>query len=234
MERKVKDLTFELKAVGDDGTVEGWGSIFGELDSYNDIVVAGAFRKTLADRGSKIRMLWQHDTAQPIGVWQQLSEQDKGLRVKGKINLDVQQGREAYSLLKMGALDGLSIGFIPVQQDIDPKTGINYIREVKLYETSIVTFPACENANVVSVKSAFEDLSEENRVKVIQFINNLKQSPLESTEKPPTVEASTGNTSEDSKPVEQKDTKPQSDEVVDSHLLEQLLEALKQRKEMLQ
>jgi HK97 family phage prohead protease len=227
MAKKNKETFLTLKAVGDDGTIEGYGSTFGGLpDAYGDVVQKGAFSKTLQDRGTKVKMLWQHRSDSPIGVWDSMQEDSHGLKMTGRLLLSIQQGREAYELLKAGAISGLSIGYIPVQQDYDSKTGINTIKEVKLLETSVVTFPANTSATITAVKSAFEELDEENRIKVIHFINNLKQSPLDNNEQPPTVEASTGNTVEDTKPVEQKDNKPQDEEL---HLLEQLLESLKQR-----
>jgi HK97 family phage prohead protease len=230
MEKKNKETLLTLKAVGDDGTIEGYGSTFGGLpDSYGDVVQKGAFAKTLHDRGAKVKMLWQHRSDSPIGVWDSMQEDSHGLKMTGRLLLSVQQGREAYELLKAGAIEGLSIGYIPVQQDFDAKTGINTIKEVKLLETSVVTFPANTSATITAVKSAFEELDEEMRIKTLEFINNLKQSPLESNDQPPTAEASTGNTEVTNKPVEQKDIKPQSTDEEDLHLLEQLLESLKQR-----
>jgi HK97 family phage prohead protease len=237
MDRKTKYFTFKLNLTDDQGTIEGYGNTFGNIDSYGDIVVPGAFDKTLKDRGNKIKMLWQHDSTQVIGVWDSLSEDNKGLAVKGRINLNVQKGKEAYELLKMGALDGLSIGFIPLLTNFDKSTGINYIQEVKLFEVSLVTFPANEQSTITAIKqsfdndlkSLFDDLDHENRVKVISFINSLKRSAPESTEATATTEASVEVRAEESEAARATSQEPQSvkedDEVL--HSLEQLIEVIK-------
>jgi HK97 family phage prohead protease len=236
MQRKTKYTRLEVKMVDDQGTIEGYGNTFGNIDSYGDIMEQGAFAKTLADRGSKVKMLNQHDSTQVIGVWDSLSEDSTGLKVKGRINLDTQIGREAYSNLKMGCLDGLSIGYVPIQSNFNAKSGANHITEVKLYEVSLVTFPANEQSTVTAIKASFDQdfetlfdtLSEENRVKVIGFINNLKQSPLVETTEPPITEASVEKHSDEQQAGgAPNDSKPLADE--DLHLLRQLLEALKQK-----
>jgi HK97 family phage prohead protease len=219
-----KSISLEVKSVGDDGTFTGYGSVFGNVDSYGDIIQPGAFQKTLGERGDKVALLWQHDSTQPIGVYTSLSEDDHGLFVTGKFALDVQKGAEAYSLLKMGALNGLSIGFSTVRESYDNQTGIRYLQELKLYEISLVTFPANEAATVTSVRSEFKDLfdslTQEDRVKVISYINNLKQSPqdtgtpLVKDEHLPELDADTKQSDE-----------PFSQEV--KHSLEQLMKALK-------
>src|ERR1700754_5362483 len=105
----------EVKALGDDGTFEGYGSIFKNVDSYGEVVEPGAFTASLVDarqKGRSIKMLWQHDPSQPIGVWGEMAEDSKGLYVKGRLLKDkVPQATAAYELLKEGALDGLSIGY---------------------------------------------------------------------------------------------------------------------------
>jgi len=157
------DIKTELKAYGDDdddedkgaGEFEGYGSIFGNTDLGNDVIQKGAFKRSLRKRGPKqVKLLYQHKTDMPIGVFDEIREDDKGLYVKGRLALQTQAGREAYELMKMGALDGLSIGF-----KVDPK-GYNYERrtkrrvidEVDLMEVSLVTFPMNPKAYVRSVK----------------------------------------------------------------------------------
>jgi HK97 family phage prohead protease len=207
---QTKHLSISVKAVGDDGSFEGYGSIFGNIDSYGDIVDKGAFTKTLAERGDKTKLLWQHDSSQPIGIFTSLSEDSNGLKLSGQLCLGVKQADEAYLLLKQGALNGMSIGYQTIQNTYNTQTGINHLTEVKLYEVSLVTFPANEEAMVTSVKSAFEELTQEQRVKALAFINTLTKSLPESTE-PPITEASVEKHSEE-KPADTETTEePQAD-----------------------
>lgn len=155
-------VPFEIKALGD-GTAmsfEGYGSVFGVLDSYADIVAPGAFKKTLREHKAKNRLpalLWQHDPSSPIGVYESMSEDETGLYVKGKLS-DTQLGREAYTLLKDGALSGLSIGFsvYPKGFDVNEKTGVRTLNAINLWETSLVTFPANDAARVTGIKASDE------------------------------------------------------------------------------
>ena len=133
-------------SVGDDATVEGYASLFGSTDQGNDAVVPGAFKKSLG-AGRKVRMLWQHDPNQPIGVWDEVREDDKGLWVRGRILTDVAKGREAASLVAAGAIDGLSIGYRTKQAERDGK-GRRLLAEVELWEVSLVTFPMLMQARV--------------------------------------------------------------------------------------
>lgn len=155
--REMRSFALELRATGEDGTVEGYGSVFGQKDSYDDVIARGAFAGTLAAHqrdGSMPAMLWQHDTSKPIGVWTEMAEDDNGLRVKGKLALDTALGKEAHALLKMGALNGLSIGFMSKQWQYDRETEIRTLTEVDLWEVSLVTFPAQSQARVTNVKAA--------------------------------------------------------------------------------
>jgi uncharacterized protein len=154
--RETRSFTFELKAVGDDGAVEGYGSVFGVRDSYGDVIVPGAFAKSLAEhKASKTNpaMLWQHNPGEPVGVWDAVEEDAKGLKLKGRIALDTTRGREAHVLMKMKALNGLSIGFVATEKDYD-KDGNRLLTGIDLWEVSLVTFPANTAARITSVKSA--------------------------------------------------------------------------------
>lgn len=156
-DRELRAYSFEVRTTGDDGTVEGYGSVFGVKDSYADIIQPGAFAKSLADHkaaGTNPAMLWQHNADEPIGVWTEMTEDAQGLRVKGKLALDTVRGKEAHSLLKMGALTGLSIGFVSKEWAYDRDTDIRTLLQVDLWEVSLVTFPANRNARVTGVKSA--------------------------------------------------------------------------------
>src|SRR5690349_15512557 len=138
-----------------DGTVEGYASRFGEIDQARDMVMPGAFAATLASRGvRRIPMLFQHDPAEPVGVWLELREDANGLFARGRLIPDVARGRELISLIKQGAIDGLSIGFRTVKGRIDPKTRIRKLEAVELWEISIVTFPLLAGARVRAVKQA--------------------------------------------------------------------------------
>lgn len=153
--RETRAFAFEFKATGDDGMVEGYGSVFDVEDSYGDIIKPGAYKATLAAHkaaGSMPAMLWQHDSDQPIGVWTEMVEDEKGLRVKGQLLLATVRGREAYELLKIGALKGMSIGFMAKEWSYQEELRI--LTAIDLWELSIVTFPANQKATVTGIKSA--------------------------------------------------------------------------------
>lgn len=138
-----------------DGTVEGYASLFGEIDQARDMVIPGAFAETLRTRGiNRIPMLFQHDPAEPIGVWLELGEDHRGLYARGRLIPEVARARELLSLLRAGAIDGLSIGFRTVRGRIDPKTRVRSLLAVDLWEISIVTFPLLAGARVRAVKQA--------------------------------------------------------------------------------
>ncbi len=135
-----------------DATFEGYASLFGTPDLGRDVVMPGAFRASLARRGAHgIRMLFQHDPAQPIGVWLGLAEDARGLRVTGRLNLAVQRGRELLALMRDGALDGLSIGFRVERASPDRAGGLRRLASVDLWEVSLVTFPLLPGARVTRV-----------------------------------------------------------------------------------
>lgn len=155
------DCTLELKALDMDdeeaGTFEGYGSVFNNTDLGNDVILNGAFKKSLAKTGPKaVKLLYQHKTDMPIGVFESIEEDERGLKVRGKLALKTQLGAEAYELMKMGALDGLSIGFrvAPKGQSYDARRKRRMIKEVDLMEISLVTFPMNPKAKVRSVKGA--------------------------------------------------------------------------------
>ncbi len=157
--REVRAFVLDLKAANDDGTVEGYGSVFGVRDSYDDVIASGAFQASLAAHkkaGTMPAMLWQHDSDKPIGVWTEMVEDSKGLRIKGQLALETMRGKEAHALLKMGALNGLSIGFVSKQWAYDRDTDIRTLTEIDLWEVSLVTFPANGSARVTNVKAVDE------------------------------------------------------------------------------
>lgn len=145
---------FELdtKSLGDDGTFSGYASRFGLTDLGRDVVMPGAFTKTL-QQSAKIKMLLQHEPAQPVGVWTSLVEDQFGLKVTGQLVLDTTLGRDTYALLKAGALDGLSIGYVSKKDSFDRTKNVRRLEEIDLFEISIVTFPMLPSATVDRVKA---------------------------------------------------------------------------------
>ena len=151
-EIQIKSFGLELKRVPDqDGTFEGYASVFNVIDQGMDVVAPGAFTKTLGTR--KIKMLWQHDQAQPIGVWDEVREDERGLYVKGRILKDVAKGAEAMALLRAGAIDSMSIGYRAIEAVPEGNNQVRKLTEVDLFEITLVTFPMLPDAKVTSVKS---------------------------------------------------------------------------------
>ena len=145
LERKFCTLGANV-AVTDGTTISGYASLFGTADQGGDIVEKGAYGASLA-RGHAIKMLWQHDPAQPIGVWDEVREDDKGLWVKGRLLTDIAKAREAASLIAAKAIDGLSIGYRTVRAQKAEKGG-RLLSELELWEVSLVTFPMLPDARV--------------------------------------------------------------------------------------
>jgi HK97 family phage prohead protease len=147
------DVFRSRAVIASDGTIEGYASLFGEVDHARDMVMPGAFARTLRTRGlRRIPMLFQHDPAEPIGIWQELREDMRGLYARGRLIPEVVRARELLALLKEGASDGLSIGFKTVKGRVDPKTRIRRLYEIDLWEISLVTFPLLPGARVRAVK----------------------------------------------------------------------------------
>lgn len=139
-------------------SIEGYASLFGVEDQARDIVMPGAFRASLAQRGvASIRMLFQHDPAQPIGVWDEIREDARGLYVRGHLIEGAARSDEILTLLKGGALDGLSIGFRTRRAQRDPRSGRRRLYNIDLWEISVVTFPMLPGARAVAMKSAAAD-----------------------------------------------------------------------------
>lgn len=160
MEIRYIDRPFEVKAVQEDGVFEGFGSVFGNVDSYKEVVAPGAFAESLAAWKSAGRLppvLWQHRSGEPIGPYLEMEERPVGLWVKGKLLIDdVQRAKEARALMQAKAVNGLSIGFVTREDSYDRVTGIRTLKKVDLWEVSVVTFPANPAAQISSVKSAID------------------------------------------------------------------------------
>tara|TARA_R100000654_G_scaffold74062_1_gene107774 strand:- start:31 stop:726 length:696 start_codon:yes stop_codon:yes gene_type:complete len=153
------DLPCEFKNLEaeEDGSFEGYASVFNNKDLGNDVIKKGAFLNTIKSKKPKqIKLLYQHKTDEPIGVIDSLEEDMKGLRVKGRLAMGTQKGKEAYELMKMGALDSMSIGYkvSPDDYKYDPKKRKRIIKSIDLMEVSLVTFPMNPKAKITKVKLA--------------------------------------------------------------------------------
>ncbi len=178
---QTKSMQFELKELNEEtNIVEGYASTFDDKpDSYGDVVVKGAFAKTIQENGDRVKFLWQHDWNEPIGKVIELREDDHGLYFKAKIS-NTKRGQEFLQLAKDGVIDRLSIGYTTTKADYDRQAGVRYLKEVKLYEISAVTFPANDNAIISAVKNAPADekagrmLSEKTKQVIANSIEAMK------------------------------------------------------------
>jgi HK97 family phage prohead protease len=152
---------FEIKAVSEEGVISGYASVFGEVDSQRDVVAKGAFARSIKEwekRKQSPPMLWMHDSRLPRGVWSSMKEDNTGLEVHGQLAMKTTAGAEAFELLKMGAVTGLSIGYRPAPSGakVDSKKNIRTLTDLDLFEVSLVTFPANDSARIRVVKAADE------------------------------------------------------------------------------
>lgn len=155
---KIRDFDLQIKAVNDDGFFSGYGSVFGVVDSYREVVAPGAFADSLAaivTRGRPVPVLWQHRQGEPIGVYTKMEEDEHGLYVEGRLLKDsVRQASEAHALMEAGAVSGLSIGYYVRDDSFDETTRVRTLKQLELMEISLVTFPANDEARVEAVKFA--------------------------------------------------------------------------------
>lgn len=150
---ETRNVALELKREPDqDGTFEGYASVFNIVDQGLDVVRRGAFANSLAS-GRKVKMLWQHDQAQPIGVWEDIKEDERGLYVRGRLLKGIRQAEEAMTLLRAGALDSMSIGYRVKEASDEAGGRVRGLDEIDLFEISLVTFPMLPEAQVTAVKS---------------------------------------------------------------------------------
>jgi uncharacterized protein len=141
------------RASSPEGIFQGYASLFGTPDLAGEIVTRGAFRASLKRRGLRgIKLLFQHEASDPIGVWEELREDDLGLFVRGRILTALSRGRDVANLIYEGAIDGLSIGFRAEKDRRDPRTGVRRLDQIDLWEISVVTFPLLPGARISAVK----------------------------------------------------------------------------------
>ena len=230
-----KNINMQVKSVDEDGTFSGYASTFGNVDLGGDMIVKGAFKKTITERKSNVKMLWNHNQNEIIGVFDEIREDDNGLFVKGRLALKTQRGQEAHELLKMKAVDAMSIGYAVIKDDYDRKNNIRLLKEVKLFEASLVTIPMNQDAVVTNVKSGFDTLSTVDKESVLTLINKLKslsaEEPLSTSQDNPIsvgdVEDATDTKHLDSTEADSQEItkEPLDDEV--KHSLVDLIKTLK-------
>ncbi|OCG24734.1 primosome assembly protein PriA [Gilliamella sp. wkB108] len=160
LNKKRLDMPFEIKSVSDSGAFTGYGSVFGVKDSYSDIVIKGAFTKSLnmwKEKGRLPVLLWQHKMDEPIGYYTKMVEDDNGLYLEGQLLIDDDPlAKRAHAHMKAKSLSGLSIGYILNDYDYDKEKSAFILKEIDLWEVSVVTFPANDEARIDNVKSIFE------------------------------------------------------------------------------
>jgi HK97 family phage prohead protease len=169
---------FEMKELGANGYVCGYASVFGHVDAQREVVAPGAFTRSLRQWKGQSRqpaMLWMHDAGKPVGIWESLREDASGLAVEGRLAVRTQDGADAYELLKMGAVTGLSIGYRTVQSKLDSKSRVRTLTEVDLFEVSLVTFPANDQARIRAVKTPFPIADDEIRA-IVERLRTMARS----------------------------------------------------------
>ena len=157
--KQIKLDVAEIDFDDDDRMIRGYASVFGGIDSYGDTVMKGAYEDTIADRERPVRMRWNH-FGPVIGKWTKMYEDDKGLYVEGQLTPGHSVAEDVYASLKFGAVDGLSIGYIPKEYEDDKETGIRTLKEIELIEISVVEEPADLGAKIDEVKGISEALAQ--------------------------------------------------------------------------
>lgn len=160
MKLERKTFPMEVKKISEAGEISGHLSVFNNVDAYRDIVLPGAFKESLEEWGKKGRlppMLWQHHSIEPVGPFTRLEEDDIGLYFEGRLLIaDVQRSREAYALVKNDVVSGMSMGYVTRIDEWDEDERVRKLHKVDLWEGSIVTFAANEEAQIEAVKSIID------------------------------------------------------------------------------
>lgn len=173
----LKYLPFDSAGIAADGAFAGYASLFDVPDMGNDIIAPGAFAESLTRRGARgIKLLFQHDASQPIGVWKALREDARGLYAEGQLTLDNSKSRDILALLRSGAIDGLSIGFRANTVNRSGKSGPRRLTKIDLWEISVVTFPMLPGARITSVKAQPRSPSPTAPVPIATAIQSLTAS----------------------------------------------------------
>jgi HK97 family phage prohead protease len=161
MKRKVRNFGFDVKAVDEEGHFSGYASVYNVIDAYNERVAPGAFANSLrkwSTRGRLPPVLWQHRSAEPIGPFTKMVEDEKGLYVEGQLLVgEVQRATEARALMRSKTIDGMSIGFNSIVEEWNKEEMSLTLKELDLWEVSIVTFPANSESLISEVKNMFSD-----------------------------------------------------------------------------
>ena len=180
------------------GIVKGYGSVFGNKDSDNDIIEKGAYRRTIKNNGSRVKYLYQHDITKPIGKMKELYEDEKGLVFVAEVPKTT-FGNEVLELMKYGVIDENSVGIMPVKKDYD-EDGIRVIKEAKLYEISAVTIAANDEAKILEVKGEYDNIDYLTKRfdKSLITRDNTHQSDEELTRDNTHLETKEDNTTSDS------------------------------------
>ncbi len=188
MDKKYFDCKFKQESLSEEGIFEGYASDYiDKKDSYGDIIVKGAFTKTLQNggrNGNGIAMLWSHNSDKPIGVWQSITDEGNRLKAIGQLAMKTQLGKETYELMKIGAVKGLSIGYdisrdedgkaLEDAYEFDSKKKIRYLKQLDLWEISPVVFPANIRATITSVKDV-EDIEQKAQGNIREFERLLRE-----------------------------------------------------------
>lgn len=160
LSKKRLDIPFEIKSISDSGAFTGYGSVFGVKDSYSDIVIKGAFTNSLnkwKEKGRLPALLWQHKMDEPIGYYTKMVEDENGLYLEGQLLIDDDPlAKRAHAHMRAKSLSGLSIGYVLNDYDYDKEKSAFILKDIDLWEVSVVTFPANDEARIDNVKSIFE------------------------------------------------------------------------------
>ena len=172
---EIKTFGFNINPL-EEGMFEGHASIFGNVDAYGDVVVKGAFTRTINNNLNRIKVLWQHDMREPIGKPVEMREDEKGLYIKAKICM-TDTGRKCYELMKEGIINEMSIGYDAIVDEYNAKDKIRYLKEIRLWEVSAVTFAANSQARIENVKNLDNMLDEIKEGRVLSGVskNKIKQ-----------------------------------------------------------
>jgi HK97 family phage prohead protease len=169
-----RDFGFKIKSFDDsEGTFEGDLAVYGNVDLGGDVIQPNAFKRSIANQGNTVPLLWQHKQDEPIGVLE-LIDTPSALRVKGKLLMELPMAQKAHVLLKSRIVRGLSVGYDTIKEDF--KDGVRYLEELRLWEGSVVTFPMNENAVITGVKQdgSPDDDEQEELAALQQVFDSLQ------------------------------------------------------------